>query len=38
MNNSLAIVQLFDAFLEGFDVACVVAGCGFTDFEGDCGA
>jgi len=32
--KSLASIQLFDAFHEGFDVACVVAGCGFTDFEG----
>ena len=32
--KSLASIQLFDAFHEGFDVACVVAGCGFADFEG----
>ena len=28
-------VELFDAFLEGFDIASVVAGGGLADFKGD---
>ena len=35
MNNTFPGVELFDAFLEGFDVACVVAGGGLADFKGD---
>lgn len=35
MFNTLPGVKLLDAFLEGFDVACVVAGRGFADLKGD---
>ena len=35
MNNTFPGIELFDAFLEGFDVACVVAGRGFADLKGD---